>query len=31
MPTVIQVNLHEAKSQLLQLAEKVWAGDRTGF
>ncbi len=28
MPTVIQVNMHEAKSQLSQLAERVWAGDR---
>lgn len=28
MPTIIQVNMHEAKSQLSQLAERVWAGDR---
>lgn len=24
----IQVNMHEAKSQLSQLGEKVWAGER---
>lgn len=28
MPKVIQVNMDEAKSQLSQLAGKVWAGDR---
>lgn len=28
MPIVIQVNMHEAKTQLSQLAERVWAGDR---
>ena len=28
MSTVIQVNMHEAKSQLSQLADRVWAGDR---
>lgn len=26
--STIQVNMHEAKSQLSQLAERVWAGDR---
>jgi antitoxin (DNA-binding transcriptional repressor) of toxin-antitoxin stability system len=25
---VIQVNMHEAKSQLSQLAERVWRGER---
>lgn len=28
MSAIIQVNMHEAKSQLSQLAEKVWAGER---
>lgn len=28
MASVIQVNMHEAKSQLSQLAERVWAGER---
>ena len=27
MPTVIQINMHGSKSQLSQLAERVWAGD----
>jgi len=28
MSDVIQVNMHEAKSQLSQLAERVWRGER---
>lgn len=28
MAGTIQVNMHEAKSQLSQLAERVWAGER---
>lgn len=28
MPNSIQVNMHEAKSQLSQLAERAWAGER---
>lgn len=26
--SVIQINMHEAKSRLSELAERVWAGDR---
>jgi len=25
--SIIQINMHEAKSKLSQLAEKVWSGD----
>lgn len=28
MSDVIQVNMHEAKSQLSQLAERAWRGER---
>lgn len=28
MAEIIQVNMHEAKSQLSQLAERVWRGER---
>ncbi|UVL82767.1 type II toxin-antitoxin system prevent-host-death family antitoxin [Pseudomonas sp. B21-028] len=28
MSDVVQVNMHEAKSQLSQLAERVWRGDK---
>ncbi|MDN4546886.1 MULTISPECIES: type II toxin-antitoxin system Phd/YefM family antitoxin [unclassified Pseudomonas] len=28
MNEVVQVNMHEAKSQLSQLAERVWRGDK---
>ena len=28
MSDTIQVNMHEAKSQLSQLAERVWRGER---
>ena len=26
--SVIQINMHEAKSRLSELAERVWAGDK---
>ena len=26
--SIIQINMHEAKSKLSQLAEKAWAGDK---
>ena len=28
MSELVQVNMHEAKSQLSQLAERVWQGDK---